>query len=202
MTVGDVNADGKLDLIVANSNSYSYSVSVLLGNGNGTFRTQAAFATGYYPNSVTVGDVNADGKLDLIVANRLSNSVSVLLGNGNGTFQTQATFATGDAYSVTVGDVNGDGKPDLIVANSRSSSVSVLLRSGNGNFTGQFYDIAPVTPPAVTTQPVSTTVTTVTPGKTASFSAAASGSPAPTVQWHVSSDGTNWSNLSGATMAT
>ena len=67
---------------------------------------------------MAVGDVNGDGKPDLVVANEGSNTVSVLLGNGNGTFQAQQTFATGtDPISVAVGDVNGDGKPDLVVAN-------------------------------------------------------------------------------------
>ena len=44
---------------------------------------------------MAIGDVNGDGKPDLVVANYGSNTVSVLLGNGNGTFQTQQTFATG-----------------------------------------------------------------------------------------------------------
>ena len=44
---------------------------------------------------MALGDVNGDGKPDLVVANYNSNTVSVLLGNGNGTFQAQQTFATG-----------------------------------------------------------------------------------------------------------
>jgi hypothetical protein len=54
----------------------------------GTARPSAAdLATGIYPKSVTLGDVNGDGKPDLAVANFSSNTVGVLLGNGNGTFQ-------------------------------------------------------------------------------------------------------------------
>ena len=69
---------------------------------------------------MAVGDVNGDGKPDLVVANCNSDTVSVLLGNGNGTFQAQQTFSTGfDPVSVAVGDVNGDGIPDLVVANLR-----------------------------------------------------------------------------------
>ena len=69
---------------------------MLLGNGNGTFQAQQTFATGRDSVSVAVGDVNGDGKPDIVVANEISNTVSVLLGNGNGTFQTQQTFATGN----------------------------------------------------------------------------------------------------------
>ena len=75
---------------------------------------------GQYAQSVAVGDVNGDGKPDLVVANVCASSngicngsVSVLLGNGDGTFQTAVTYGTGGqaAISVAVGDVNGDGKP-------------------------------------------------------------------------------------------
>ena len=68
---------------------------------------------------MAVGDVNGDGKADIVVANAGSNTVSVLLGNGNGTFQAQQTFATGNGANFG-GDwamLNGDGKPDIVVAN-------------------------------------------------------------------------------------
>jgi hypothetical protein len=93
-------------------------VSVLLGNGNGTFQSRQTFATGQKPASVTVADVNGDGRLDLAVANASGRTVSVLLGNGNGTFQAARSFATGmGPYSVSVGDLNGDGRIDLATAN-------------------------------------------------------------------------------------
>ncbi len=96
------------------------------------------FQTGNDPFSVAVGDVNGDGKPDLVVANHGSNTVSVLLGNGNGSFPSQQTFATGlDPVSVAVADVNGDGKPDLIAANEFNNTVSVLLGNGNGTFQTQ-----------------------------------------------------------------
>jgi len=80
------------------------------------------------PYSVTTGDFNGDGKLDLATANLDANTVSVLLGNGNGTFQTKVDDPVGDApASVTTGDFNGDGKLDLAVANGAGNTVSVLL---------------------------------------------------------------------------
>jgi len=138
VTSGDVNGDGKLDIITTNRGSNGASVIVTLGNGNGTFGAPASFATGSGPYSVTLGDVNGDGKLDIVTANRSDSNVSVLLGNGNGTFQSQQTFTTGSSglnpRGVALGDVNGDGRPDIVTGNYGSSSASVLLSNGDGTF--------------------------------------------------------------------
>jgi hypothetical protein len=158
VAVGDVNGDGKPDLVVTNQqnslgNNETGVVGVLLGNGDGTFRTAVTYGSGGNgPFSVAVADVNGDGKLDLLVANqRLSTSfgqpggVGVLLGNGDGTFKTAVAHGSGgnDAVSIAVADVNGDGKPDVLVANNCSTlsdcsnstgSVGVLLGNGDGTF--------------------------------------------------------------------
>src|SRR5205085_1811046 len=104
------------------------------GNGDGTFQAQPTFATGTTPNAVALGDVNGDGKQDIVTANGIG-TVSVLLGNGNGTFQAQLTFAaSGSPVFVALGDVNGDGKLDIVTANRSSNNVGVLLGNGNGTF--------------------------------------------------------------------
>jgi Bacterial Ig-like domain (group 3)/FG-GAP-like repeat/Abnormal spindle-like microcephaly-assoc'd, ASPM-SPD-2-Hydin len=74
VAVGDVNGDGKPDLLVANcgaTNSCNNgTVGVLLGNGDGTFQTVVTYGSGGFgAESVAVGDVNGDGKPDLLVAN-------------------------------------------------------------------------------------------------------------------------------------
>ena len=90
---------------------------------------------GSNPDSVTAGDFNGDGYIDLAVANYCSNTVSILLNNGNGTFTQSSTPSVGsDPYSVTAGDFNGDGLLDLAVANYCSNTVSILLNNGNGTF--------------------------------------------------------------------
>ena len=135
VALGDVNNDGNLDILTANL--FASTVSVLLGNGTATFGSLANFTTGAGtgPNTIVVGDVNSDGKLDAITSNISTNTVSVLLGNGDGSFLPPVMFGTGVLpYSVSVGDVNNDGKLDLFTSNYTSNNVSVLLGNGNGSF--------------------------------------------------------------------
>jgi Bacterial Ig-like domain (group 3)/FG-GAP-like repeat len=151
IAVGDVNGDGRPDLIVANATEANGdgSVGVLLGNGDGTFQPAVVYDSGgYSATAVAVADVNGDGKPDLLVANCGSQfdcfgngSVGVLLGNGDGTFKPVVLYNSGGtvADSVVVADVNGDGKPDLLVANfstncSQPGTVGVLLGNGDGTF--------------------------------------------------------------------
>src|SRR5207245_8102031 len=109
-----------------------------LGNGDGAFRAPVNYATGDSPNTIAVGDFNADGKLDLAVVNGGNangvSSVSILLGNGNGTFYAAGNYPAAFGTSVAVGDFNRDGKLDLVVVNFGTSSVSVLLGNGDGTF--------------------------------------------------------------------
>ena len=156
VTTADVNGDGNIDLIVANSNGEgSNGVSVLTNNGDGTFADKVDYSTGSASYSVTAVDVNGDGHADLIVANYYSDSVSVLTNNGDGTFVDRTDYATGGyPRSVTSADINGDGKADLIVANSDSSNVSVLTNDGYGAFADRVDYATGSNPSSVTTADV------------------------------------------------
>jgi hypothetical protein len=154
--MGDLNNDGKEDVVVANwcaggNSCISGSVSVLLGNGDGTFQLETPILSGGTDSSsVVIGDFNRDGKLDAVVANLCGvngkgcrtggtgGSVSVLLGNGDGTLQTAVSYALLGHYprSLAVGDFNRDGKLDLAVADSSTTgdSAEILLGNGDGTF--------------------------------------------------------------------
>ena len=115
--IADVNGDSKPDIITANSTSHS--VSILLGNGDGTFATPTFASTGstFFPNSLAVGDLNADGKPDIVTNDSLGFAVIVLLGKGDGTFLPPQNF-DGPAHvtSVAIADMNGDGRQDIVAS--------------------------------------------------------------------------------------
>ncbi|HEY7422832.1 MAG TPA: FG-GAP-like repeat-containing protein [Gemmataceae bacterium] len=183
LAVGDFDRDGKLDLATSANGPGGIGVNVLLGRGDGTFVNTVQPSVGIsWSSSIATGDMDGDGKLDLVVTaddffNGQTNVYS-LLGHGDGTFGTtnNPPYGPAEAYSpaladldgdnqldlvlggnfttyvylpiynssqgprdlglvaesLTVADFNADGKPDL--AATQNGSVSVLLGNGDGSF--------------------------------------------------------------------
>ncbi len=141
----DVNADGKIDLVVTR-NWGRGEITVLLGNGDGTFAPGASIAASGAPKNVTVADFNGDGKVDLAIPDFIEGGfVSTLLNKGDGTFNEATHHVIGRAAgSMKATDLNGDGKLDLIAVNVRpdssaageiiSSKLTVLMGHGDGTF--------------------------------------------------------------------
>lgn len=132
LAVADFNNDSRPDVVVANpQNSGDGTVSVRINttptdSTNVSFAPVTSFAAGNFPYPVTVGDVNLDGKVDIILLNETDDAdylVSVLL-NTTAQNATTPTFASlqsfaisGTAVDIRLGDFNNDTMPDIAIVN-------------------------------------------------------------------------------------
>jgi hypothetical protein len=87
VALADLNADGHLDILVANEQSHD--LTVLLGDGTGRFTKapSSRVPAGNMPNDIALGRFDGDGALDLAVANHEADYLTVLLGDGRGMFR-------------------------------------------------------------------------------------------------------------------
>ncbi len=142
VTTGDIDGDGKPDLVVVNRSAASLSVlrntSVSGSITASSFAAKVDFATGSDPFFVVVKDLDGDGKVDLAVVNNTSNTVSVLRNTSTigvinaSSFAPKVDFATGlGPITVAVADLDGDGKLEIVAVNHGGgvNTVSVLYNT-------------------------------------------------------------------------
>jgi hypothetical protein len=137
LAIGDLNGDGRLDLVTFDICPIcsTFRVNALLGNGDGTFKVAWTSKGGSAPSAIALGDFNGDGKLDLALAESIRSRFSIRLGDGDGTFRDKVNYAVDRGPdSIVVADFDGDGNLDAAVANAGSANVSVLLGKGDGTF--------------------------------------------------------------------
>jgi FG-GAP-like repeat/FG-GAP repeat len=143
--LGDINHDGKMDLLVTNLGfPPSAQYSILLGNGDGTFRTPVVFPDSALIGGVALADLNGDGNLDIAVAEstKVGGSIAVYLGNGDGTFQSRIRSSANNEnlFCLAAADFDGDGHMDLM---GGTSQYTFSIFHGRGDGTLKF----PVTYP-------------------------------------------------------
>lgn len=143
ITVGDLDGDGKPELIAEGTNPDN--VSIFLNKsipGNISFDVPTTLAVGHGPWNASIGDLDGDGKPDLVVADIYSNFLTIFRNTstpGNLSFGPGIDFMTGQyPAQVAIIDLDGDGKRDLVVANTGSSStpsntISVLKNTTIGS---------------------------------------------------------------------
>ncbi len=144
LLAADFDGDGQLDLAVTNGSDNTVTIFRNTGGGPfaATFAATANLPTGATPISLTAGDFNGDGKLDLAIGNMDGNSISLLLGTGTGNFSVGETIKPSyDVFdtpfhpiSLVAGDFDGDGRTDLAVATYDRASIAIFPGRGDGTF--------------------------------------------------------------------
>jgi hypothetical protein len=167
VSVGDVDGDGKVDIVVSCYEAHMVSVF-----RNTSTTGTVSFATRYDvsldgqdPWNVGLGDIDGDGRLDLITANNSTQTVSVLRNTittpgsiGTGSFSGRVDFSTGMTnIRLSIGDLDGDGRADLALSRgiSGGKDIAILLNTSTSgvintsSFAEKQYVVTPSLPTAV-----------------------------------------------------
>ena len=137
LVIADFDHDKIFDLAVANFGTNN--IAILYGYGNGSFTIPIIYTTNHrsHPYSITAGDFNNDGELDLVVANYGTNNIGIFFGFDNGTFNAVKIFLLQNQSRpqyLTIGDLNNDNQTDIVIIDSTNGYVHILLGFGNGTF--------------------------------------------------------------------
>jgi outer membrane protein assembly factor BamB len=134
-SVGDLNGDGYLDIVLAKGRHWPLHNRILFNDGQGNFEARNLGSQPDRSYAAVLGDIDNDGDLDIVVSNDKPDEKVAYKNDGKGNFSIDRSWgdASWNTRNIALADLNGDGFLDLIVANRKSSSY-VILNNGKGTF--------------------------------------------------------------------
>jgi hypothetical protein len=134
LTVVDRDGDGATDIVLGSGEK----VVVFRGDGNGAFRRHQGVDAGPGATDAAPGDVDTDGRLDLLVANHDTGYLTLLFGGADGLDAGRTRRLPVDVsphpHAVALADLDGDGHPDLLVDDRGGEGLLVRKGLGDGIF--------------------------------------------------------------------
>lgn len=135
-SIGDLNGDGFLDIVLARGRHTNlYNQIHLNNNGTGNFTVSNLGDAPDQTYSVAIGDMNHDGRLDIVVSNDMPENKTVYRNEDGVRFSTMTQYGdpAWNTRYVTLVDLNKDGFTDIVVANRQMKSY-VCWNNGTGAF--------------------------------------------------------------------
>lgn len=147
IAAGDLDGDGDVDLAVAECNANT--IGFLTNDGAGNFTRTGSYAvdapgSAAGPSAIAAVDMDNDGQVELLVANRFTDVVKQLRRSNGAYHECSFAVASGEPNALAVADFDGNGTPDVAVACASEDTVTILLNiNGQISGGGQVYPAGP-----------------------------------------------------------